>query len=192
MTTGVRYRKMEAEYVGFLRILRKEGRIGIFMTKQETYDYLRANGVEFEITEHAAVYNMAECAELALPYPEDEAKNLFVRDDKKRSYYLITVRGEKRVDLKEFRRAHGTRSLSFASPEELLSFLKLTPGSVTPLGLLNDEDCRVQFYLDEDFLLPPGRIGVHPNDNTATIWLQTQELLRVIRAHGTSVTLCRV
>ena len=162
------------------------------MTKQETYDYLRANGVEFEITEHAAVYNMAECAELALPYPEDEAKNLFVRDDKKRSYYLITVRGEKRVDLKEFRRAHGTRSLSFASPEELLSFLKLTPGSVTPLGLLNDEDCRVQFYLDEDFLLPPGRIGVHPNDNTATIWLQTQELLRVIRAHGTSVTLCRV
>lgn len=162
------------------------------MTKQETYDYLRANGVEFEITEHVAVYNMAECAELALPYPEDEAKNLFVRDDKKRSYYLITVRGEKRVDLKEFRRAHGTRSLSFASPEELLSFLKLTPGSVTPLGLLNDEDCRVQFYLDEDFLLPPGRIGVHPNDNTATIWLQTQELLRVIRAHGTSVTLCRV
>lgn len=162
------------------------------MTKQETYDYLRANGVELEMTEHAAVYNTAECAELALPHPEDEAKNLFVRDDKKRSYYLITVRGEKRVDLKEFRRAHGTRSLSFASPEELLNFLKLTPGSVTPLGLLNDESRSVQFYLDEEFLLPPGRIGVHPNDNTATIWLQTQELLRILRAHGTSVTLCTI
>ena len=102
------------------------------MTKQETYDYLRARGAAFEITEHKAVYNMEECADLELPYPESDAKNLFVRDDKQRSYYLITVRGDKRVDLKAFRRAHGTRSLSFASPEELQQYLHLTPGSVTP------------------------------------------------------------
>ena len=124
------------------------------MNKQETYNFLRANGVAFEITEHRAVYNMEECADLALPYPEDDAKNLFVRDDKKRNYYLITVRGDKRVDLKEFRRAHGTRPLSFASADELMAFLHLTPGSVTPLGLLNDESRSVRFYLDEAFLLP--------------------------------------
>ena len=146
------------------------------MNKQETYDFLRANGVAFENTEHRAVYNMEECADLALPYPEDDAKNLFVR-------------GDKRVDLKEFRRAHGTRPLSFASADELMAFLHLTPGSVTPLGLLNDESRSVRFYLDEAFLLPPGRIGVHPNDNTATVWLQTEELLRLLRAHGTAVEL---
>ena len=61
------------------------------MTKQETYEYLTAHGVSYEITEHKAVYNMAEAAEISLPYPEFEAKNLFVRDDKKRNYYLITV-----------------------------------------------------------------------------------------------------
>ena len=105
------------------------------MTKQETYDYLRAHGVDFEITEHPAVFNMEECAAVDMPYPEDDAKNLLVRDDKKRSYYLITVRCGKRVDLKEFQRRHGTRRLSFASPEELLRLLDLTPGSVTPLGL---------------------------------------------------------
>ena len=146
------------------------------MNKQETYDFLRANGVAFEITEHRAVYNMEECADLALPYPEDDAKNLFVR-------------GDKRVDLKEFSRAHGTRPLSFASADELMAFLHLTPGSVTPLGLLNDESRSVRFYLDEAFLLPPGRIGVHPNDNTATVWLQAEELLRLLRAHGTAVEL---
>lgn len=155
------------------------------MTKQETYDYLRAHGVAFEITEHPAVYNMEECAALNLPYPEDDAKNLFVRDDKKQHYYLITVRADKRVDLKQFRRDHGTRPLSFASPEELLAHLKLTPGSVTPLGLLQDEERAVHFYLDEGFLLPPGRIGVHPNDNTATIWLPAEELLKLLREHGT-------
>ena len=133
------------------------------MTKQETYDYLRARGAAFEITEHKAVYNMEECADLELPYPESDAKNLFVRDDKRRSYYLITVRGDKRVDLKAFRRAHGTRSLSFASPEELQQYLHLTPGSVTPLGLLQDETRSVQFFLDEegtgDFVCRTGRAG---------------------------------
>ena len=73
------------------------------------------SGIWHEITEHKAVYNMAELTDVALPYPEADAKNLFVRDDKKRNYYLITVRGDKRVDLKEFRHKYGTRALSFAS-----------------------------------------------------------------------------
>ena len=63
---------------------------------------------------------------------------------------------------------------------------------MTPLGLLNDESRSVRFYLDEAFLLPPGRIGVHPNDNTATVWLQAEELLRLLRAHGTAVELTRL
>ena len=157
------------------------------MTKQETYDYLRAHGVDFEITEHKAVFNMEECADLHLPYPESEAKNLFIRDDKHAHYYLITVKADKRVNLKDFRRAHGTRPLTFASPEELLDQLKLTPGSVTPLGLLADEEHRVDFFLDRDFLLPPDRIGVHPNDNTATIWLSAQALVNVLKENGTTV-----
>ena len=65
--------------------------------------------------------------------------------------------------------------------------MKLTPGSVTPLGLLNDETRSVRFYLDADFLLPPGRIGVHPNDNTATVWMQAEDLLRILRGQGTPV-----
>ena len=158
------------------------------MNKQKIYDFLHSQNIPFEITEHKAVYNMEECADLELPYPESDAKNLFVRDDKRRSYYLITVRGDKRVDLKAFRRAHGTRSLSFASPEELQQYLHLTPGSVTPL----DETRSVQFFLDEEFLLPPGRIGVHPNDNTATVWMRTDDLLRILREHSTSVELTQL
>ena len=98
------------------------------MTKQETYDYLRAHGVPFEITEHPAVFNMAEVAEIPLPYPEADAKNLFVRDDKKRNYYMITVQGGKRVDLKEFQNRHGLRKLSFASPDDLIKHERENPG----------------------------------------------------------------
>lgn len=157
------------------------------MTKQETYAFLKQAGVWFEVTEHEAVFTMQALQSLDMPYPEADAKNLFVRDDKKRNYYLITVKGDKRVDLKAFKQQHGTRPLSFASADDLLRILQLTPGSVTPLGLLSDGSASVQFCLDEDFLQPPGIVGVHPNDNTATVWLKAGELMALIRAHGNPV-----
>ncbi len=159
------------------------------MNKEETLAVLNRNGIEFERFEHPAIFNMEEAAEINLPWPEDEAKNLFVRDDKKRNYYLITVKGDKRIDLKQFRKEHGTRALSFASAEDLQAKLKLAPGAVTPLGLLNDDSCSVILYLDEDFQSGSQRIGVHPNDNTATVHLKTDDLIRLLEKHGTQVNL---
>jgi Ala-tRNA(Pro) deacylase len=135
---------------------------------------------------------MAELGNINLPYPEADAKNLFVRDDKKRKYYLITVRGDKRVDLKEFRKANNTRPLTFASEEDLFSILKLTPGSVTPLGILNDDERRIEFYLEASFLENDSLIGVHPNDNTATIWLKSKDLISIIKEYGSSVHVVRI
>ena len=135
---------------------------------------------------------MAELGNINLPYPEADAKNLFVRDDKKRKYYLITVRGDKRVDLKEFRKANNTRPLTFASEDDLFSILKLTPGSVTPLGILNDDERRIEFYLDASFLENDSLIGVHPNDNTATIWLKSKDLISIIKEYGSSVHVVRI
>ena len=157
------------------------------MNKQQIYDYLQENSIWHEITEHKAVYNMAELAEVPCPYPEADAKNLFVRDDKKQNYYLITVKGEKRVNLKAFRKAQGTRNLSFASAEDLMERLGLIPGAVTPLGVLNDETGSVKVFLDQDFLQEPGLVGVHPNENTATVWLKAEDLIRIIREHGNEI-----
>lgn len=160
------------------------------MDKRETYDYLTAYGIQYEVTEHAAVYNMAELDSVELPYPDCDAKNLFIRDDKKRNYYLITVKGDKRVNLKEFRKAHGLRNLSFASAEDLMHIMRLIPGAVTPLGLLNDEERKVTLYLDASFT--GGLIGVHPNDNTATVWMSTADLVKVIEGHGNNVNVVKI
>lgn len=157
------------------------------MTKQEVYDFLDRQKIPYEITEHPAVFHMEDLAQVALPYPDRDAKNLFVRDDKRHNYYLITVRGDKRVNLKDFRRRQGTKPLTFASPEELQDLLGLTPGAVTPFGLFHDRECRVHFYIDRDFWEQSGLIGVHPNDNTATIWLKAEDLVALLRAHGTPV-----
>ena len=161
------------------------------MNKNEICEYLKNENIYYEITEHEAVYNMEELKNLELPYPEADAKNLFVRDDKKRNYYLITVKRDKRVNLKDFQEKNGTRRLSFASSDDLMNILKLIPGAVTPLGILNDEDIKVIFYIDKDFK-SENLIGVHPNDNTATIWLKTDDLINIIKKHGNIVNVIEI
>lgn len=160
------------------------------MNKQETYQYLKDCNIPFEITEHRAVYNMEELDSIDLPYPEGDAKNLFVRDDKKKNYYLITVKGDKRVNLKDFRKAHGLRPLSFASPEDLKKYMDLTPGAVTPLGLLNVEGAPITMYLDAEF--KDSIIGIHPNENTATVWLQGDDLVELLRENGCEVEIVEI
>ena len=157
------------------------------MNKQEIYKFLNDKNIWHEITEHKAVFNMAELSEINIPYPEADAKNIFVRDDKKRNYYLITVRGNKRVNLKEFRNKNGTRPLSFASEQDLMDIMNLIPGSVSPFGLLNDKELKVKFYLDKDFLNDKKIIGIHPNDNTATVWLKVEDLVEIVKENGSKV-----
>ncbi len=162
------------------------------MDKQEVYNLLERKNIWHEVTEHRAVYNMAELSEIDIPYPEADAKNLFVRDDKKRNYYLITVKGNKRVDLKEFRKRNHTRPLSFASENDLMDIMGLAPGSVTPLGVLNDRGFKVKVFIDRSFMDTPGLIGVHPNDNTATVWLKTEDMVSLIEEHGNQVELVQI
>lgn len=159
------------------------------MNKQEVYDFIKSKNIWYEITEHKAVFSMEELSEVEIPYPKYDAKNLFVRDDKKRNYYLITVKGNKRVDLKEFKTKNNTRRLSFASKQDLMDIIGVAAGSVTPLALLNDKDLKVVFYLDKDFLNDKRIIGIHPNDNTATVWLKIEDLIDIIKEHGNQVNI---
>ena len=162
------------------------------MNKQEIYDFIKSKNIWYEITEHKAVYNMEELKELDIPYPEYDAKNLFVRDDKKKNYYLITLKGSKKIDLKKFRIKNNTRPLSFASEEDLSNIMKLKAGSVSPFGLLNDEKNRVQFYIDKNFMNDQRIIGIHPNDNTATVWLNVVDLIEIIKEHGNEVEIVEI
>lgn len=160
------------------------------MTKQETYEYLRQHGIAYEVTEHKALYSMSVLEDICLPHPELLAKNLFVCDAKKRDVSLITVKGEKRVKLNAFSHRHNLRHLSFASEDMLTDILHVKPGSVSPLALLENDALGVTLYIDEDFI--GGMIGVHPCDNTATMWLQTDDILDMIRSHGNSIVITHI
>lgn len=158
------------------------------MNKAELLEYLSNRGIEYELVEHSMVFTIDEMIDAELPHPELIAKNLFVRDDKKRAFYLITVLEDRRVDLKEFRKLHETRPLSFASEEQLMDKLALTRGSVTPFGLLNNEEKDVKFFIDKAFI-DAGLMGIHPNLNDATVFVKTEDVIALIREHGNEVTI---
>lgn len=153
------------------------------MDKNDIRRLLRQKEIPFDMFDHAAVYTIEEAAALNLPEPEAGAKNLFLRDDKKRNYYLLTVRDDRPVDLKAFQQLIGSRRLSFASEEDLMQLMGLIRGSVTPFGLLNDTENRVRFYLDDWYI--GRRISVHPNENTATLFLPADAMMEIIRQSGT-------
>ena len=83
-------------------------------------------------------------------------------------------------------------SVLLASAMELYGHLHLPAGSVTPLGLLNDETRSVVLYLDEDFREGEGIVGVHPNDNTATVWLHWRDLTDLLASQGCAIHMCHM
>ena len=153
---------------------------------EEVLSLLKELEIPYKLVTHKAVYTMQEMEAIGVEGIEYVAKNLFVRDDKKKSYYIVTVQKDKRVDLKTLRNTLASRPLSLASEEDLMHYLALEKGAVTPLGILNDVNSIVTVIIDKD--LQNGEyIGMHPNENTASVWFAPKDLERVIKYSGNTI-----
>ena len=154
--------------------------------KAETLQLLNREGIGYELYEHPAVFTVTEAVAAHIPHSEFGAKNLFLRDDKHRAYYLVVLPDQKSVSLREIQARLGSRRLSFASEQDLAAMLGLIPGSVTPLGALNDVEHRVEVVIDQE-IVDVGCVAVHPCDNTATVLLATNGLIELLTRHGSTV-----
>ena len=158
------------------------------MDKQGVYTLLNQAQIPYEVYEHAPVYTIEDLDALRLPQAEQIVKNLFLRDDKKRNFYLVSVPGHRAVNLKALAERIPSRKLSFASEADLWERLRLEKGHVTPLGILNDE--RKEIVVVFDRALQGRQIGIHPMENTATIFMVFEDVLRLVKEHGNPVVLC--
>ena len=154
--------------------------------KDAVLSLLQRKEIAYRIVEHKRVFTSEEGKALGLPDGARVAKNLFLRDDKKQQYYLAVVQQNRRLNLKALRARLGSRPLTFASEEDLMRLLGLSKGAVTPFGVLHDEAGQVQVLLDEYFL--DGQIGVHPNENTATVWLDAADLAALLAEYAHPVS----
>jgi Ala-tRNA(Pro) deacylase len=143
-------------------------------------------GVAYEVERHPAVFTIGEMEASGICGRGEVAKNLFLRDAGGKRHFLVMLQKDKTADLQALRVQLGCSRLSFASAERLDRLLKLTKGSVSPLGILNDAERAVEVAVDRD-LTEKTRLGVHPNDNTATVWLAFADLKKIIEHNGNAL-----
>jgi Ala-tRNA(Pro) deacylase len=151
----------------------------------EVYQALDQAGIGYEKYEHPAVYTVDE----AQKYDRGNSahsKNLFLRNKKGSRHYLVIVEASKKVELKKLELLLEETGLSFASSERMNKYLGLSPGAVSPFGLLNDAHKEVRVIVDAD-LLKHARQGFHPNVNTATLIISTEDFKRFLSLVSDSV-----
>ncbi len=150
------------------------------------YETLDKMDIKYEAVEHPEVYTMEEMQMHGLHERGSILKNLFLRDAKGKRHFLVVVTQEKAVDLKKLETLLESTKLSFGSDERLAKHLGLKKGAVSPFGVLNDENDAVELAFDKD-IVGCECVGVHPNDNTATIYLSFADLERFVKTKKSNI-----
>lgn len=151
--------------------------------EEKVYDVLRQLEIDYERYEHMAVYTMEELNIADLGVKGLDCKNLFIKNRKGDRHYLVVVPGAQRINLKSLGAALDAIGLSFASEERMRKYLGLTPGAVSPFGLIHDQAKEVNVVLDQR-IVDADYVNFHPNVNTATITLSAQDFLKFLHWCG--------
>lgn len=144
---------------------------------QDSIEFLEKLGITYELLEHKAVYTVEE-AMGELP-GRTEIKNLFIQDDKGKRQYLVIMPGLKKLDLKQLAVDLGEKKVRFCSPEKVEAMLGVKPGSVSIFCCLNQNSHHVKVIFDEALLNEPD-LGFHPIVNTATVFVPTESIHKIL------------
>jgi Ala-tRNA(Pro) deacylase len=146
-------------------------------TKKDILHYLSAHNINCRIYEHEPLFTCEQAQEIVkqLNIPGIGVKNLFLKD-KAKQVYLITACDNTPIDLKAVSKTLDVKELRFANAELMMQHLGVTPGSVTPLALINDKEHAVRFLLDRE-LLNAEHIQIHPMQNDASVVLTPNDLI---------------
>lgn len=147
--------------------------------QKDTYECLDKLGIVYECYEHEAVYTIAQAAEIDEKVGFPISKNLFLSSRHQTEFFLLFMDGSKKFNTGRVSKQLGVPRMTFAGDEEMLAFLNIRPGAVSPLGLLFDTEKRVKFLIDKD-ILAQEKVSMHPCVNTATVVIKTTDLLDVI------------
>ena len=141
--------------------------------------------------DHKAVFTCEESEGLDTPIPGAHTKQLLMKATNKEIYVLAIVMHDKQVDTKALAKDFGAQSFSFASAERLMEMMKLTPGSVTPFGLIHDTEHKIQVVVDED-AWNTGVFRFHPMINTATLVIEKPAFEAFMKHTGHGFTVRKI
>lgn len=144
--------------------------------------------IDFKIVDHPP----ATTTELADKYIEGHegvrTKSMFLTDRKKKNFYLVILDDYKRLDMDRFKDIVGEKKVKMASENSLMEKMKLPAGTVSPFGLLNNEDHDIKFFMDKE-IVDEEIMTFHPNTNDKTLFLKTKDLFKYLDNIGYEVNI---
>ena len=152
---------------------------------EKVLNTLKKLGIHYELVFHQPVYTVDDTDNLDMEILKGAkiCKNLFLRDQKGKRHFLVILCSEKKADMAKIQEQVLSTRLSFASSERLMKYLKLEPGHVSPMGLINDEEKEVEVLIDKD-LKGKKLLAVHPNTNEASVLISFEDLMKFMKSMG--------
>jgi len=154
-------------------------------------DTLEKLGIAYEMETHPPIPTIEEAVKWWANMESRHCKNLFFRNHKGNRHYLVIIDHTSTLGIHELEKRLRQGKLSFASPERMMRYLGVEPGSVSAFGLINDNTHHVHVFLDKS-LITSTRISFHPNDNTATIVISWSDFMRYLEWTGNGLEFMEV
>lgn len=155
------------------------------------YNILKELGIDFEYLGHLPAPTVEEAVQYWKGLDSTHCKNLFFRNHKGNRHYLVILEHTNKLAIRDLEQMLRQGKLSLASDKRLLKYLGLTPGSVTPFGLINDTEDHVHLFIDSN-LQKAERLSFHPNINTATLAVSFSDFIRFLDWTGNTYEFIRL
>ena len=152
---------------------------------QQVANKLQELGIAFDVVEHLPAFTTEQADSYIEGMEGVRTKSMFLTNKKKTQYYLLIMDDKKRLDMDDFKVQVGADRIRMASLESLAEKMNLPAGTVSPFGLLNNEEKDIQVYFDKE-IINEERMTFHPNTNEKTIFISTQDLFKFLQDLGYS------
>lgn len=150
---------------------------------EQVYQALKEMGIEYEVVEHPPAFTTEEADRYIDGKVGVRSKTLFLVNRNRSTFFLVIMEDSKRLDFKKLANLLSEKRVSFASSEQLMEKMQLSPGVVSLFGLLNNSAKDIQVYLDKD-MLQEKIVTFHANDNSKTIFISMEDMYRFILGLG--------
>ena len=150
---------------------------------QQVANKLHELGITFDVVEHPPAFTTEQADSYIEGMEGVRTKSMFLTNKKKTQYYLLIMDDKKRLDMNDFKIQVGADRIRMASLNSLAEKMNLSAGTVSPFGLLNNEERDIQVYFDKE-IIDEERMTFHPNTNAKTIFISTEDLFKFLKDLG--------
>ena len=159
--------------------------------KEKVLGVLDELDIAYDMYDHPPVPTIEEAMKYWIDIEARHCKNLFFRNHKGNRHYLVILDYRQQLEIHDLEKRLKQGKISFASQKRMDKYLGLSAGSVSPFGMINDDENHVHVFIDET-LKNSKKISFHPNDNTSSVIISFDSFMKFLDWSGNAYEFIRL